>query len=102
MGARMPKVVSPITGEEVAAPSLGYTFPINEDNMRRWRNWWKVANREHFVTFFLIGAFTLVMLSVLVWSTVGRADLIAQEEGAQIDFINEEARILGNEIGGWF
>jgi Mn2+/Fe2+ NRAMP family transporter len=102
MGARMPKVVSPITGEEVAAPSLGYTFPVNEDNMRRWRNWWKVANREHFITFFLIGAFTLVMLSVLVWSTVGRADLIAQEEGAQIDFINEEARVLGNEIGGWF
>jgi hypothetical protein len=98
----MPKVVSPITGEEVAAPSLGYTFPVNEENMRRWRNWWKVCNREHFITFFAIGTLTLIMLSVLVWSTVGRADLIAQEEGAQIDFINEEARILGNTIGGWF
>ena len=29
MGGRMPKVVSPITGEEVAATSLGYTFPVN-------------------------------------------------------------------------
>ena len=99
MGARMPKVVSPITGEEVAAPSLGYTFPVNEENMRRWRIWWKVANREHFITFFLIGAFTLVMLSVLVWSTVGRATLTGE---ADIEFINEEARILGNEIGDWF
>jgi Mn2+/Fe2+ NRAMP family transporter len=99
MGARMPKVVSPITGEEVAAPSLGYTFPVNEQNMHRWRQWWKVANREHFITFFLIGCFTLIMLSVLVWSTVGRAELA---EGADIEFINEEARILGNEIGGWF
>ena len=71
MGARMPKVVSPITGEEVAAPSLGYTFPLTEENLRRWRVWWKVANREHFITFFLIGLFTLIMLSVLVWSTVG-------------------------------
>ncbi|MGH3147674.1 MAG: Nramp family divalent metal transporter, partial [Rubrobacter sp.] len=44
MGGRMPKVVSPITGEETAAPSLGYTFPVNEENMRRWRGWWKVAN----------------------------------------------------------
>jgi hypothetical protein len=102
MGGRMPKVVSPITGEEQAAPSLGYTFPVNEENMRRWREWWKVCNREHFITFFLIGTLTLIMLSVLVWSTVGRADLIAQEEGADIAFIQEEARVLGNTIGGWF
>jgi hypothetical protein len=99
MGARMPKVVSPITGEEVAAPSLGYTFPVNEENMRRWRTWWKVANREHFITFFLIGTLTLIMLSVLVWSTVGRSTLTGS---ADIEFINEEARVLGNEIGGWF
>ncbi len=99
MGGRMPKIVSPITGEEVAAPSLGYTFPVNEENMRRWRNWWKVANREHFITFFCIGAFTLLMLSVLVWSTVGQATLV---EEATTDFINEEAQILGNEIGEWF
>jgi hypothetical protein len=99
MGARMPKVVSPITGEEVAAPSLGYTFPVNEENMRRWRNWWKVANREHFITFFLIGAITLVMLSVLVWSTVGEAQLTGE---ADIAFIQEEAQVLGNTIGGWF
>src|SRR3712207_920078 len=99
MGARMPKVVSPITGEEVAAPSLGYTFPVNEQNMRRWRSWWKVANREHFITFFLIGAITLIMLSVLVWSTVGQAELTGE---ADIAFLNEEARILGNEVGSWF
>src|SRR5918992_4851034 len=99
MGGRMPKIVSPITGEEVAAPSLGYTFPVNDENMRRWRAWWSVANREHFITFFLIGAFTLVMLSVLVYSTVGQAELTGE---ADITFINEEARILGNEIGGWF
>src|SRR3712207_2466400 len=99
MGGRMPKIVSPITGEEVAAPSLGYTFPVNEENMRRWRDWWKVANREHFITFFLIGAFTLVMLSVLVWSVIGEATVTGE---ADITFIDEEARILGNQIGDWF
>src|SRR3712207_2195798 len=67
--------------------------------MGRWHSWWKVANREHFVTFFCIGAFTLLMLSVLVWSTVGQATLV---EEATTDFINEEAQILGNEIGEWF
>jgi hypothetical protein len=99
MGGRMPKIVSPITGEEQAAPSLGYTFPVNEQNMHRWREWWKVCNREHFITFFLIGVLTLVMLSVLVWSTVGQATLTGS---ADIEFINEEAQVLGREIGGWF
>jgi hypothetical protein len=97
MGGLMPKVVSPITGEEQAAPSLGYTFPVTEENMRRWRGWWSVSNREHFITFFCIGAFTLLMLSVLVWSTVGRQDI-----GADLEFINSEAEILGNQIGEWF
>ena len=35
MGAHIPNIVSPITGEEEAAPGLGYTFPTNEENMRR-------------------------------------------------------------------
>lgn len=97
MGSRMPKVVSPITGEEQAAPSLGYTFPVNEENMRRWRGWWKVANQEHFITFFALGLVTLLALSVLVWSTVGSRGI-----GEDLEFINTEAQILGNEIGGWF
>jgi hypothetical protein len=97
MGSRMPKIVSPITGEEVAAPSLGYTFPVNEQNMRRWRGWWRVANQEHFITFFVLGLFTLLMLSVLVWSTVGGQDI-----GADFEFIESEAQALGNTIGVWF
>jgi len=99
MGGRMPKVVSPITGEEVAAPSLGYTFPVNEENMRRWRAWWKVANREHFITFFALGLAILIALSVLVWSTVGGG--VGGVE-ADLTFIDREAEVLGNEIGGWF
>jgi Mn2+/Fe2+ NRAMP family transporter len=97
MGSRMPKVVSPITGEEVAAPSLGYTFPTNEENMRRWRGWWRVANQEHFVTFFAMGLAILIALSVLVWSTVGSRSI-----GEDLEFLNAEAQILGNQIGGWF
>ncbi len=97
MGGLMPKVVSPITGEEVAAPSLGYTFPVNEENMRRWRKWWSVANREHFITFFVIGCSLLIALSVLVWSTVGSRGI-----GTDLEFIRTESQVLGNVIGPWF
>jgi len=97
MGGRMPKIVSPITGEESAAPSLGYTFPINEENMRRWRGWWKVANQEQLLTFYAIGLLTLVMLSVLVNSVLGVGNF-----GEEFDFIEREATALGNTIGSWF
>jgi hypothetical protein len=97
MGARMPKVVSPITGEEVAAPSLGYTFPVNEENMRRWRNWWKVCNQEQLITFLGIGLLTLVLLSVLVNSVLGVGNF-----GEEFEFIQREAEALANTIGGWF
>ena len=66
--------------------------------MRRWHGWWKVANREHFITFFVIGCSLLIALSVLVWSTVGLQPNI----GEDLVFIEDEATALGNVIGGWF
>ena len=37
MGERIPHIVSPITGEEEADAAFGYTFTVNDENMRRWR-----------------------------------------------------------------
>ena len=46
MGKYAPRVVSPITGTEEAAPSgRGYVFPITDRNLERWRDWWRKA--EH-------------------------------------------------------
>ena len=98
MGQRIPNIVSPITGEEEAAPSLGYAFPETEENERRWKGWWKVANQEQFLTFFCLGLLTLVALSVLVNSTIG----IREEVGTELAFLQEEAQALGNTIGNWF
>src|SRR5919107_1821023 len=41
--------------EEEARPSTGYSFEVNEVNMRRWDGWWKVANRAQLLTFVIIG-----------------------------------------------
>lgn len=98
MGARIPNIVSPVTGEEEARPSLGYTFPTNEENMRRWRKWWKVANQEQLITFYALGLLTLISLSVLVNSTLG---IVGEPEG-DLAFVQNEARELGNIIAPWF
>ena len=71
MGGRIPNIVSPVTGEEEAVPSLGYTFETDEENMRRWSGWWKVANQEQLIVFYAIGLAVLIGMSVLVNSTVG-------------------------------
>src|SRR5215211_7545764 len=98
MGIRMPRIVSPITGEEEARPSIGYKFEVNEENMRRWRNWWKVANQEQFITFYIIGLATLIGLSVLLYSALG----IVGGAEADITFLQDEAQALSNQLGTWF
>jgi hypothetical protein len=70
MGLHIPRIVSPITGEEEARPATGYSFEINDENMRRWNGWWRVANREQLLTFVTIGLLTLIGLLVLVASVL--------------------------------
>ena len=96
MGQHIPRIVSPITGEEVAAPSLGYMTKTDPENIRRWNGWWKVANREQLLTFYIIGLITLIGLSVIV------ASLGITSDVADTTFLQKEAGVLGTRIGGWF
>ena len=96
MGAKLPKVVSPFTGEEVAAPTTGYFFRRDEENMRRWNGWWKVANREQFWTFFVIGGIALLIFMTLTFVTVG-----VGADAESFDFINLQGEALKDEQGAW-
>ncbi len=98
MGERIPHIVSPITGEEEAEAPFGYTFTVNDENMRRWDGWWKVANKEQFITFFLIGVTSLIVLSVLTYATVG----VGANLGESFDFIEAEGNSLKDSIAPWF
>jgi hypothetical protein len=97
MGARLPKVVSPFTGEEVAAPTTGYFFRRDEENMRRWNGWWKVANREQFWTFFVIGAIALLTFMTLTFVHVG----VGATDAESFDFINVQGEALQADQGDW-
>jgi hypothetical protein len=97
MGRYAPRIVSPITGEEEAAPATGVTFHPNEENMRRWRAWWRVANKEQFIAFFVIGTLTIVVFSMVAYSTVHGENL-----GEELDFIQGEGDALKESVGSWF
>ena len=100
MGFYAPRVVSPITGSEEAEPSgRGYVFTPDEENMGRWQEWWRKANIEQFFSFFVIGAITIVVFSLVAYSTVfGHPD--AQEDN--FDFVQLEGPVLKEEVGAWF
>ena len=65
MGAYVPRLVSPVTGQEVAVLTTGgFTFePLNYQNLARWRGWWRMANIEQTDTFALISFVTIVFTS---------------------------------------
>lgn len=97
MGARIPRLVSPITGQDEAAPATGYIFPPDEANMARWRAWWRVANIEQFITFFAITALTITLTSLLAYST-----LFGQDVADDVTFLQAEGEALNAAVGGWF
>ena len=98
MGLRIPRVVSPITGEEEASEGIGYMFPQDVTNMRRWKGWWRVANIEQFVTFFVIGVISLIVFTVLTYSTVP----VGQTDARDLEFIRVEGEALRDVIGPGF
>ncbi len=97
MGAHIPHVVSPITGEDQAKPSTGYMVRQDEENIDRFWGWWRVANKEQFFVFFCVGLFTIMVFSLLAYSTVFGKDV-----GEDLDFIQGEGDILATTVGPWF
>jgi hypothetical protein len=98
MGTYVPKLESPITGQPVAARSNGFIFEPNQENMQRWKGWWKFANIEQLTTFVAITFVTILFTSLLAYATVfGLPDL-----PNNISFIKVEGEVLAERVGSWF
>jgi uncharacterized protein YhhL (DUF1145 family) len=98
MGAYVPRLVSPVTGQEEAAPSTGFVFEPTGENLSRWRRWWRLANLEQAVTFALISILTIVFMSLLAYSTVFGEPGLANS----VDFLGAEGERLKESVGSWF
>jgi hypothetical protein len=99
MGKYIPRLVSPLTGIEEAAPiPETYTFEPNDANMARWRRWWRFANLEQTLTFFLVTVITIVFTSMLAHSILfGQAGL-----PNSIGFLQIEGQRLKSIVAPWF
>jgi hypothetical protein len=97
MGKYVPRLVSPITGQEEPAAGTGYVFEPTERNLKRWNAWWRFANIEQLSTFVLITILTITFTSMLAYSTVfGQPDL-----PDDINFLQVEGDRLNELVGSW-
>ncbi|GAA1528819.1 Nramp family divalent metal transporter [Kribbella lupini] len=99
MGVHVPRLTSPVTGEKQADPHAnGYTFPPNDENLARWKRWWKFANLEQLLTFVLITVLTILFTSMLAHATLFGDSSVKNN----ISFLKIEGVNLQSAVGGWF
>jgi hypothetical protein len=99
MGIYIPRIVSPITGEEAAAPATGSMMRQDAENIRRFRGWWIVANKEQLVSFWFICVFSITVFSTLAYSTVFGQNIAGE---ANLAFIKAEGEVLKTIVAPWF
>ncbi|MFK7776737.1 MAG: Nramp family divalent metal transporter [Gimesia sp.] len=106
MGKYIGRITSPITGQEEAVSEVGFHFKHTEENLKRWRQWWRAANIEHFFSFFLTCLACLVLLSLISYSLFYDANGQLKEGVAQfgsgLNFIWGQATLLEDRLGGTF
>jgi hypothetical protein len=99
MGRYIQKLVSPVTGVDEAAPTpVAYIFKPTEENMDRWRRWWRFSNLEQTLTFFLVTVITIVFTSMLAHSTLFGLPGLPNNIG----FLQIEGQRLKNIVAPWF
>ncbi len=99
MGVYIPRIVSPITGEEAAVPATGSMVRQDAENLRRFRGWWDVANKEQLVSFWFICIFSITVFSTLAYSTLYGRDIA---QGANLAFVKAEGEALMTIVAPWF
>ena len=97
MGAHVPRLISPITGQEEASGAARYDFPQDEANLGRWRVWWKRANIEHLFAFLLVCFLTITIMSLLAYDTLFGRDDVKNDPS----FLRIEGEVLATQVGGW-
>ena len=65
----------------------------DEENLKNFQTWWKRINIEHALVFWITGAFTMVLLSVLAFSTVFGNPEVA----TSIQFVILEGQVIAEK-----
>lgn len=95
MGKYGGKITSILTGDVRELKLTGSKFEINQENLNKFKSWWKVINAEHFLVFWFGGIVSICMLSLLAYSTVFGVTGLP----SGVDFMIFEAGIISLRLG---
>ncbi len=59
-----------LSGKKEEIKLEGATFETTPENVKKFKLWWRRINTEHAIVFWITGAFTMILLSLLAYSTV--------------------------------
>lgn len=93
MGKFSGRITNIFKGKREEIKLEGTTFASTPENIARFKLWWKRINVEHALVFWLTGAFTMLMLSLLAYSTVyGNPGAVTS-----INFVILEASVIAQK-----
>ena len=93
MGKFGGRITSILTGKAEEISLTGTKFEMNGENISRFKKWWRLINREHFIVFWLTGAVSICLLALLAFSTTYGKGL-----SSGISFVIEEALVIGTPL----
>jgi len=99
MGRYMDKISSLFGKSKKSYEFFGHSFADTKLNRRRWQAWWQLVNREHLIVFFSLGLITIVLLSLLAYTTVFGSH---QQVVEGISFIYLQAQIINQQTIPFF
>jgi len=94
MGKYAGRITSLLTGKNEGVAITGSKFELTDENVHRFKVWWKNINIEHFLIFWLTGSVTILLLSLLSYAAVYGQP--GNEQG--VNFVIREAQFIGERI----
>ena len=97
MGKYSGRITSVLTGKkETKSIVTGNAFKDSAENVKEFKVWWRNINIEHFLVFWLTGAITIILLSLLAYNTT-----FGSSSTSDIGFVIKEGAAIGLAIAPW-
>jgi len=87
------RITNILSGKKEEITLEGATFEATPENLTRFKLWWNRINLEHALVFWLTGAFTMVLLSLLAYSTVYKDPGVE----TSINFVIREGSVIAGK-----
>lgn len=91
MGKYSKKITNILSNDNQIYKLEGNKFKLTPTNIKRYQIWWRRINIEHALVFWLTGALTMIMLSLLAYTTVYGASGVE----SSINFLVNEGKVIG-------